>query len=48
MPPMMVSLLLYAYSLGIRSSRETEKLRERDIGFKVVAANQVPDHCTIN
>jgi transposase len=47
-PSMMVSLLLYAYSLGIRSSREIEKLCERDIGFKIVAANQVPDHCTIN
>ncbi len=47
-PSMMVSLLLYAYSLGIRSSREIEKLCERDIGFKVIAANQVPDHCTIN
>jgi transposase len=47
-PSMMVALLLYAYSLGIRSSREIEKLCERDIGFKVVAANQVPDHCTIS
>lgn len=47
-PSMMISLLLYAYSLGIRSSREIEKLCERDIGFKVVAANQVPDHCTIS
>ena len=47
-PSMMVSLLLYAYSLGFRSSREIEKLCERDIGFKVVAANQVPDHCTIS
>lgn len=47
-PSMMVSLLLYSYSLGIRSSREIEKLCERDIGFKVVAANQAPDHCTIN
>jgi transposase len=47
-PSMMVSLLLYAYSLGIRSSREIEKLCERDIGFKVITANQVPDHCTIS
>jgi transposase len=47
-PSMMLSLLLYAYSLGIRSSREIEKLCERDIGFKVIAANQIPDHCTIN
>ncbi len=43
-----MSLLLYAYSLGIRLSREIEKLCERDIGFKVVAAAQVPDHCTIS
>lgn len=47
-PSMMVALLLYAYSLGIRSSREIEKLCERDIGFKVVSANQVPDHSTIS
>jgi transposase len=47
-PSMMVSLLLYAYSLGIRSSRQIEKLCERDIGFKVIAANQAPDHCTIS
>ena len=47
-PSMMLSLLLYAYSLGIRSSREIEKLCERDIGFRVIAASQVPDHCTIS
>ena len=47
-PSMMVSLLLYAYSLGIRSSRGIEKLCERDIGFKIIAANQVPDHSTIS
>ncbi len=46
-PSMMVALLLYAYSLGIRSSREIEQLCERDIGFKVIAANQVPDHTTL-
>lgn len=47
-PSMMVALLLYGYCLGVRSSREIEKLCERDIGFKVIAANQVPDHCTIS
>ncbi len=46
-PSMMVALLLYAYSLGIRSSREIEQLCERDIGFKVIAANHVPDHTTL-
>lgn len=47
-PSMMMALLLYAYSLGIRSSREIEQLCERDIGFRVIAANQVPDHTTIS
>ena len=47
-PSMMITLLLYAYSLGIRSSREIEILCERHTGFKVIAANQVPDHCTIS
>lgn len=46
-PSMMTTLLLYAYSVGIRSSRQIERLCERDIAFKVIAANQVPDHCTI-
>jgi len=46
-PSMMTSLLLYAYCLGVRSSREIERLCERDIGFKVIAANRVPDHSTI-
>jgi len=47
-PSMMVALLLYSYSIGVRSSREIEKLCERDIGFRVIAANQKPDHCTIS
>jgi len=47
-PSMMVALLLYAYSLGVRSSREIERLCERDIGFRVIAANHSPDHTTIS
>ncbi len=46
-PSMIVALLVYAYCLGIRSSREIEQLCGRDIGFKVITANQVPDHTTI-
>ncbi|HLF85613.1 MAG TPA: transposase [Nitrospiria bacterium] len=46
-PSMMTSLLLYAYSVGARSSRQIERLCERDIAFKVIAANQVPAHSTI-
>src|SRR3990170_8839655 len=36
-PSMMITLLLYAYSVGIRSSRQIERLCERDIAFKVIA-----------
>lgn len=46
-PAMMVALLLYAYCLGERSSRRIERLCERDIAFRVIAANQRPDHATI-
>lgn len=46
-PSMMVSLLLYSYCNGIRSSRQIETLCERDIAYRVIAANQVPDHSTI-
>jgi len=43
----MVSLLLYAYSLGIRSSRQIERACVVDVGFRVIAANQTPDYTTI-
>lgn len=46
-PSMMVALLLYAYCRGERSSRRIESLCEKDIGFRVVSANQKPDHATI-
>ena len=46
-PDMMVSLLLYAYCVGERSSRKIEKLCETDVAFKIVAANRKPDHATI-
>lgn len=46
-PGMMVSLLLYAYSLGIRSSRQIERACESDVAFRVIAGNQKPDYSTI-
>lgn len=46
-PEMMVSLLLYAYAVGERSSRKIEKRCAEDIAFRVIAANQAPDHTTI-
>ena len=46
-PEMMVAILLYAYCLGLRSSRRIARALEEDVGFRVVAANQQPDFRTI-
>lgn len=46
-PAMMLSLLLYAYATGERSSRKIERSCEDDVAFRVIAANQRPDHATI-
>lgn len=46
-PAVMVALLVYAYSVGERSSRSIERRCVEDVAFRVMAANQVPDHATI-
>lgn len=46
-PSMMVSLLLYAYSKGVTSSRKIEAACGDDLAFRVIAVNQQPDHATI-
>src|SRR3954454_18787503 len=46
-PHMMVALLLDAYCLGVRSSRQIERLCHRDVPFRVVAGNLRPDHATV-
>ena len=46
-PQMMVGLMLYAYAVGERSSRRIERRCSEDIAFRVVCANQAPDHTTI-
>lgn len=47
-PQMMVALLLYAYAVGERSSRQIERRCVEDVAFRVIAANRAPDHTTIN
>lgn len=47
-PKMMVSLLLYAYCHGERSSRKIEKLCEESVPYRVITGNCVPDHCSIS
>lgn len=46
-PQMMVALLIYAYAIGVRSARGIERRCRDDIAFRVITANQVPDHATI-
>jgi transposase len=46
-PKMMVTLLAYAYCVGERSSRVIERRCREDVAFRVICANQTPDHATI-
>jgi transposase len=46
-PSMMVALLLYAYARGERSSRGIERRCVEDVAYRVIAAQQTPDHATI-
>jgi transposase len=46
-PAMMLAVLLYAYCTGERSSRRIERRLVEDVAYRVVAANQQPDHATI-
>ena len=41
-PRMMVKVLLYAYCMGVPSSRKIAKRLEEDVAFRVLAANNTP------
>ena len=47
-PTMMLALLIYAYCVNLRSSRRIESACVTDIAFRVIAANQWPDHATVS
>jgi transposase len=46
-PAMMLGVLVYAYCTGERSSRRIERRLVDDVGYRVLAANQHPDHATL-
>ena len=46
-PAMMVALFVYAYAIGVRSSRAIERRCHEDVAFRVITANRAPDHATI-
>jgi transposase len=43
-PAMLLTVLIYAYSHGVRSSRVIERLCRRDAGYRFIAGDEVPDH----
>jgi len=46
-PEAMVAVLLYAYCSGERSSRRIERRCVEDVAYRVLVANQRPDHATL-
>ena len=46
-PELLLGVLVYAYCVGERSSRKIEKRLIEDVAYRVLAANQQPDHATI-
>jgi len=46
-PVMMTQLLVYAYCVGVRSSRKIEQATYDSVAFRMITADQHPDHDTI-
>jgi transposase len=46
-PRMLFGLLVYAYCQGVRSSRQIERMCITDVAFRVLCAQDGPDHATI-
>lgn len=46
-PDMLLTLLIWAWAHGQRSSRQIERLCSRDLTYRVICAGDVPDHSTI-
>jgi transposase len=47
-PVMMTALLLYAYSVGVFSSRRIERATYEDVAFRVITGGQNPHHTRIS
>ena len=47
-PVLMLKVLVFGYTIGVRSSRKLDRLLERDVAFRYLAANQHPDFRTIS
>jgi transposase len=47
-PQLMLKVWLYAYAVGITSSRRLERRIHEDLGFRLLAGGLKPDHWTLN
>ena len=47
-PQLLLKVWLYAYALGVTSSRRIEQRIHEDLGFRLLAGNLKPDHWTLN
>jgi transposase len=46
-PRVLLGLLVYGYARGVRSSRRIERACTEDVAFRVICAQDGPDHATI-
>ena len=46
-PDMLLTLLIYGYACGERSSRRLERLCTTDVAFRLISAGDIPDHAVI-
>jgi transposase len=46
-PRVLLGLLVYGYAVGVRSSRRIERACAEDVAFRVLCAQDVPDHATV-
>ena len=44
----MVTLILYAFATGVRSSRAIERQCRENVAYRVITGNLVPDHVTVS
>jgi transposase len=47
-PDMLLALLVYGYANGVRSARQIDRLCEVDVAFRVICAQDAPEHSTIS
>jgi transposase len=47
-PQLLLKVWLYAYALGVTSSRRLEQRLREDLGFRFLAGHLQPDHWTLN